>query len=209
MTDPAREFGRLLLTLAEGFGFELSDVQSRVYAEALGDLTLEQLRAACAAALRESRYFPRPAELRGYVLGNATDAAVLAWAAFERAASAVGAYAPLIVEDECAAEALTAACGGWPEFCALEGGEAGRCREVFVAAYKRARVEAAHRGPRRLDGLGSPPAGPAAAVCWAGRLTAAGEVRAERFLRALEATNGMAGLPEGRAPADDDAPAEG
>ncbi len=177
------EFAKELVILAEAFGARLTEARIRIYAEALGDLTIEQVRTARRRAVQECQYFPQAAELLRLVRPTTDDAALLAWTGLQHAASSVGAYAPLVVEDAYAAEAFVRVFGSWPAYCALEDIAVAAKRQEFLAAYRDAkRIEHALHAVRHLSGcLPWQPTG----RTWAGRLGLDGRVTHETVVEAL------------------------
>lgn len=57
-------FANLLLTVAAAVDRELPEDRVTIYFAAMGDLELDQVRHACAAAIKTLRFFPTVAELR-------------------------------------------------------------------------------------------------------------------------------------------------
>lgn len=137
--DVEPEFARMVGGLAEAFGQTVTAMRIKLYAKALEDLPLADVRAACARALRECRFFPSAAELRGHVEPSVDDAALLAWVGFQRAAGRLGSYNSVAVDDGAAASALVSVFGGWPEYCALTDVAVAAQRQAFMAAYRAAR----------------------------------------------------------------------
>ena len=72
-------FAKLLLYAGEAFGEPVSDVRASAYFDALYDLSLDEVRAAIKHLIRESRFFPRPVDIRGVVRGTADQLADAAW----------------------------------------------------------------------------------------------------------------------------------
>jgi hypothetical protein len=197
------EFGDLMLKLGAAFCHKIDELTVRVYAKALNDIPLDALRVAFGRAVCEWKGFgpiPRVADLRGYLGPGVEDAALIQWAALNRAASEVGAYVSLDLDDGATAEALVQVFGGWPAFCAAEEGPAfGAKRQEFLAAYRHA--VGRRPPPRRLDGLcaaqGATPNAQHLRATWAGRIDARGLVAAQRQLEEIEFDALLeAGLPE-------------
>lgn len=155
MAHPAvsPEFARALVALAEAYGTELTAARIRLYWQALFDLEGDRLQAAFRAAVRECKFFPSAAELRALAAGTTDDAALLAFGAFQRAASRFGSYMSLVVHDHAAAHALQATFGSWPSYCELEDIAVAAKRQEFCAAYRQARREQAQGHPVALMGL--------------------------------------------------------
>jgi hypothetical protein len=180
-------FAALMVALAEAFGGRLTEQRIRLYAQALGDLPLAQVELAVQRGIRESRYFPSVAELRAFVQPTGDEAALLAWSGFQRAAADVGAWASLVVEDPCAAEALEAVFGSWPEYCSLEGPAVGARRQEFVAAYRASQRKVRPAASVTLTGW--------CEAGWVGHLTTGGEVRR---LPSVAMVRGLLGSEEER-----------
>jgi hypothetical protein len=133
-------FLEVMLGLGSAYGTKVPAERMRQYAIALGDLDIDAVRIAAASAVRECSFFPTIAELRRLAVGTAEDAALLAWTSLGEAASRIGAWQDIEIEDGCAAAALVAVFGSWPTFCQLEEGPALAQRRVeFLAAYRQAR----------------------------------------------------------------------
>ena len=152
------EFAALLVRLASAYPTtgKLSEASIRTYARALGDVPWAALTAACARAVKESRFYPSVAELRAYVEGTAEDAALIAWASLATAAEDLGAYVDVELADPATARALVAVFGSWPNYCAAADRDVAARRAEFLAAYRAAHRQADQR-PVRLPGLCVPP----------------------------------------------------
>ncbi len=146
-SDQIQDLGRRLVALAEVFDKKLTTPQTMLYIEALKDLPFEAVVGALNQAVKASKYFPRPAEIRTYALGDAEDVTENAWIAFRQAMGRVGSYASVIVHDAALAETVTAMFGGWVEACHAEF-----TPEMWAAKRKEfGRVYRVMQG-RRLDG---------------------------------------------------------
>lgn len=191
-------FARLLVVLAEGWSQTLNEHQIKLYAEGLSDIPYEQLQRAARAALRECRFFPKVAELRQFAVPATDDAALLAWAGFQRAASAVGSWSTLVVEDGYAGHAMRAVFGSWPAYCETDDIGVASRRQEFLAAYREARRIPGEGRPTVMNGRTELSGKDRA---WAGRLTASGTVQQIPLRTALEALGGdidaRAALPQG------------
>jgi hypothetical protein len=194
-----KEFADMMVKLAAAWGQTVTEARIIIYARALRDVPIQDVRRACGRAVSESEFFPSAAKLLGYVRPNADDGALIAWAAFEHAASAAGMYASVDVEDGAAALALTVAFGSWAEFCAHEDGPALAIkRQAFLAAYREARRAPQH--PRRLVGLLPPPPPALAEHTFVARIAAGGLVTITRDAQLLPEAPPQHALPEARAP---------
>lgn len=143
------EFTRLLIEIAEGYPTtgNLSEGTIRIYAWALADYSVEQIRVALLSLFKVgSGFFPSTVEiLRQLGASTGDDAGLLAWAQFRQAAADVGAYASLEVEDVAAAQALVDVFGSWHAYCEHEDGPAMTQRRAeFLAAYRAARAKHVH-----------------------------------------------------------------
>lgn len=178
-------FAKMMVQLASAYPTtgKLTEATIRTYAAALGDHTVEEIRAAVGRSLRDgslSNFFPSLPELLGLLTPSSADAALLAWASLRRAAEDIGAYSSVEFEDAATAEAVQLVFGGWPAYCELEDGPAlGARRSEFLAAYRDARRRLPPAAPPcRLAGLceatGKYNGGPGVVI---GRLTATGQVQ--------------------------------
>ena len=198
----SEDLAKAMVTLAEAYGVVLTEGRIRVYGHALADLPIEAVRTAMSRAVRECRFFPTVAELRAFVVPNAEDAALIAWTAFTTAASRVGAFQSLEVEDAAAATALRTVFGSWPAFCEVETGPGLAIkRQEFLAAYRDAR-RSGGGAPMRLPGICE--AGgrydPGHGTCWAGRITSGGQVESGRERPTLAGAPARPALTDGAAP---------
>lgn len=190
MTELSQE-QKLIAGLCEAYGQKPSAARVRLYLRALSDLSYEELRDACARVVRESTFFPSVAELRRHVEPATDDSALLAWSAVQQAASQVGSYSSLLLEDGAAAAALVAVFGSWPEFCGRSDIEMATRQKEFMAAYRQARRGAT--GTVRLQGTCELSGNyNVSQNVWVGVITAAGDVRS---LRDTEAEKMLAEKP--------------
>lgn len=114
------EFRQRLVTLAELFDLKLAATRQALYFEALRDLPFEKVAQALNQAARVCKFFPKPAELRAIIVGDAEDAAEGAWMIFRKAMSAVGGYSSLVTANPALGETILAVFGSWPQACSLE-----------------------------------------------------------------------------------------
>lgn len=190
------------LSAAYGGG-KLSGDMIRIYALALSDVPLDEVRRACSRAVRDCKYMPSVAELRAYTVAPAEDAALIAWTSFCQAAETAGAWASVIVDDGIAAAALAAVYGGWPSFCAQsdDGPSLTLHRQEFLAMYRQLRRHQLTRvGGFRLPGLceaGGPALGALATATCVWRITTEGAIESRRDQPGLPSGHQQVALPQG------------
>jgi hypothetical protein len=145
-------FARLLQGLAETFDVVLTVTRIELYFRALEDLPLETIQHVTSHALRESRFFPKPAELRAFLENTIPERAEMAWLqlleAFQRG------YAETVLPEDPITQALVYVywrdaykAREWWRFCHDAALEA-KHRE-FVARYR----EYAAKRPEELPAL--------------------------------------------------------
>lgn len=119
-TEHASEFSRRLSALAEIFDVKLSPARSALYFEALRDLPVEAVVGALGHAAKACTFFPKPAELRAFVVGDSEDVAEQAWLAFKGAVRRLGYMASVSIHDAALAESIVAVFGSWSQACTLD-----------------------------------------------------------------------------------------
>ena len=107
---------RVLAVLAETFNETVSEVRAEGYLMGLVDLSIEQVESAAKAALKSSKFFPRPAELRELAVGSVEDHAELAWSKLLNEVSRVGSYGTPKLPDECH-DVMVRLWGTWGHLC--------------------------------------------------------------------------------------------
>lgn len=179
-----------LTVLGQALEKRLPAERQMLYVEALSDLSFDELQAATTIAVRElGPFFPAPSEIRKLVRGTVEDRALTAWAALGTAASQVGGYRDIEIEDGCAAEALALVFGSWPEFCATEDGPTlSQKRQEFLAAYRRVSQRGGAAG-RALKGLAG----------GTGRLLSSGRIELDDTPKQLGSGDGHAQITIGEA----------
>lgn len=126
-----------LLALSETFNEPFSDVKAEAYFTALSDLEIGDVLLAMRHALRVSKFFPRPAEIRESIGGTGEDAADAAWGAVIREVWRVG-YIGTPNLDERTLLAVRQLWGGWVRLCETlpaEGPELVGWIKQFKATY--------------------------------------------------------------------------
>lgn len=114
------EFRRRLVVLAELFDLKLSPQRQALYFEALRDLPFDVVAVALNFAAKGCTFFPKPAEIRKFALGDSEDQAEVAWMAFRAAMRDAGSYASLALDDPALGESIVAVFGSWPAACSTE-----------------------------------------------------------------------------------------
>lgn len=139
MTTRDREaFGKFMFALGEAFGEEISAARIEIYFAALGDLALDDIRRSATTHVRESKFFPKVAELREAAAGSVTDRAELAWLELVRQVRRVGAYGRPTFSDPAIERAAVELYGGWGELCRRlpgEGPELLGAAKLFKSTY--------------------------------------------------------------------------
>lgn len=128
---------RVLAVLGETFNEIVSDVRADGYFMGLNDLTIEQVEAGARAALKQSRFFPRPAEIREFAIGTPDDAAELAWLELLQEIRRVGCYGTPNLS-LMTTTAMSALWGDWKQLCAVlpnEGPELLGWAKRFKSTY--------------------------------------------------------------------------
>lgn len=124
MTEADREpFAKMLYALGDTFNEPVSELRAEAYFDALSDLSLDAVLHAGRLAIRESRFFPRPVELREQIAGKVEDRAELAWVAVQELVRTVGYIGtdgngkPPAFPDEPTRRAAFELYGGWNALC--------------------------------------------------------------------------------------------
>ena len=134
----AGECERLLKAFLEVQRIRVTPDSLRMWLDALGDLTPEQLQLCLRRFNREGGEFPNPAAVRKFAGdGEASidDRALLAWASVRRSISRVGAYESIEFDDRIINAAIRNM-GGWINLCDMTPEDATWREKEFVAAYK-------------------------------------------------------------------------
>jgi hypothetical protein len=143
-TDDRTAFARGLYALGETFGEPVSELRAEAYFDALSDLGILDVLGAMRTAIRTSKFFPRPVEIREQIEGNPQDRAELAWNAVLRLVRRVGYYGKPDWPDEPTKRAALELFGGWPALC--EQLPAGGPELLGIAkGFKASYVAYAHR----------------------------------------------------------------
>lgn len=140
MTEQDRTaFARVLFALGDTFNEPVSELRAEAYFDALKDLPVADVLAAGRRAIAESKFFPRPVELREMIDGNVDDAAEIAWGKVQRLVRSVGYTGTPVWPDEPTKRAALELYGGWIPLCSslpADGPELLGYRKQFVATFK-------------------------------------------------------------------------
>jgi len=117
--DDAAPFFARLAALAELFKEELSAAAQTLYFDALSDCSLSDVCEAMNAAVKTSKFFPKPVELREYIYGSNEDLAEEAWLDYKALARRAGGYRSVEI-DGVLADTLVAVFGSWEQACWIE-----------------------------------------------------------------------------------------
>ena len=112
----AERFGKLMMSLAEVFGGQVSKFKIKLYFEALKELSIDELEGACFKAIQELKWFPKPAEIRNLLLGDPETRAMLAWDTVLKALRTHGYYDSIRFADRLITACIKDMAGpeGWP-----------------------------------------------------------------------------------------------
>lgn len=110
-------FSARLVELGELFDAKLSESKQLLYFQALQDLPVEAVDGALIQAVRGCKFFPKPVELRAFIVGDDEDHAEQAWLEFKQLARQIGGYSSPTFEDPALADALVAVFGSWEGAC--------------------------------------------------------------------------------------------
>lgn len=147
-------FSARLVELGELFDAKLSESKQLLYFQALQDLPLELVDGAFIQAARGCTFFPKPVELRAFIVGDDEDHAERAWLDYKRLARQLGGYSSPVFEDPALADALVAVFGSWegaswtdfsPEMWASK-------RKEFSRTYRAIR-QRGETEPKQLSGF--------------------------------------------------------
>lgn len=113
MTESDRlKFAAYLTGVAEVLEAQLSEMKITLYFEALKDLDLDDISRACSYLIQSARFFPKPAEIREAIQGNAEDRAMIALQQLKQAIAEHGTYKSIKFTDA-KIHAVVQALGGW------------------------------------------------------------------------------------------------
>jgi hypothetical protein len=108
-------FAGLMALLAEVFGKDLHAQLVEIYFRALAEWPIERIAEAVHEAVRQLKFFPKPAELIEIIEGSPNDRAEHAWGQCWLALNRSGTYRSLLCEDDVLAETVRRLYGSWTE----------------------------------------------------------------------------------------------
>ena len=121
MTEQDRiDVAKGLLVLGETFNEPVTQLRAEAYFDALADLPIAVVLRAMKVAVRNARFFPRPAEIRDHATGEVQDRAELAWLCVVQLVRRMGYYQQPVESDWPDGGARRAALelfGGWRALC--------------------------------------------------------------------------------------------
>lgn len=133
--ETTARFAIAFAACCELFGKTPSAELTKLYQLALADLSVEQIERGFTKAIRELKFFPRPAEIRELCgVMTARDRATIAWAAVDRATGTNGYYSSVDFGDTLTHAAIRAL-GGWTWLCDNTAEMEFRRRD-FLSAYE-------------------------------------------------------------------------
>lgn len=143
-----------LAALARALGGKVDAQVTELYYVALQDLDEQAWQRATARALRELKFFPRPAELRELAGEHSSnDRVIAAWTEAMTAAASVGGWSSVDFEDP-AINAAVRSMGGWIRFCGRSSDELERFgRKNFEQAYRAYAKSCTEEAAAPLPGL--------------------------------------------------------
>lgn len=121
--DDRLQFGEAMFALAAAFNEPMSKLRAEAYFDALSDLPMEAANVAVRLAMRQSRFFPKPVELRELIEGSPDGHADKAWGELIREVRRVGYMGTPQFSDERTLRAIGEVWGGWRRLCETLPGE--------------------------------------------------------------------------------------
>lgn len=143
MTNADRpKIAEILALLGETFNEPISELRAEGYFLALQEFDAVEVKDAALAAIRESKFFPRPAELREKIIGCSNSCALAAWSNIRRQIRQVGHTGKPELSD-LELHAVRDVWGSWKRLCEVlpESGPGysaweKRFQEAYAAAWR-------------------------------------------------------------------------
>ena len=114
------DFSRRLVVFGELYDVKFSAARIGLYFEAMRDLPLVDVVRSLNIAARTCKFLPKPAELREFIVGDATEAEERAWLLFRETMQRHGAYASVVTQDAALGDSIRAMFNSWPAACRAE-----------------------------------------------------------------------------------------
>jgi hypothetical protein len=140
----------IVTALAEAFGRNLSEPAAKLYIAALGGITDEQAKAACAVAVQRCKFFPSAAELIEFANTGGVSYESQALLAFEQLDKALTENKPSLMPPMVAV--IAKQLGGFDELRTMPLSQLSWKRKEFLAAY----ASLARDNPDRVAALAGP-----------------------------------------------------
>lgn len=146
--DDIGEFSDLLIATAEMLKEELSPLRIELYFNALKQYDIETIRDALNIHVRESVFFPKPADFVRIIEGSGSQKATMAWLTVLRAIEQHGYYDSVVFDGPVAR--TIEAMGGWQQMADIPRKDLVWAEKEFYRYYE---VFARHDGrPKKLTG---------------------------------------------------------
>lgn len=143
------KFADLMTTLCIAYNREISGHLVKIYFDALADLDFGRVEKACMALIRESRFFPMPADIREAITGSVKDRSSRAWGCLYRALISTGEVPRNTPSD---VRAAVEDIGGPDRMYALAFHDPNKAESTFRYAYEAILSRPAENHPMLTDG---------------------------------------------------------
>ena len=136
--EQSERFLFIMAALAEATSQEASEMKIKIYAKALGDLSLDSIENACWQIIKTRKLatFPKVAEIRESISGEPETQALLALEKLEDAMRSIGRYRTVSFDDPAIHSAVEAFAGGWVAICEMQEDEWKWGRKEFMKLYQ-------------------------------------------------------------------------
>ena len=129
---------QLLAMLAETFNEPVSELRAEGYYIALEDLPIESIQRGAKDALTLCKFFPKPIEIRDFVVGTPEERAHNEWDMLVSEVRRVGYIGTPGIVDQSTLEVIANTWGSWRRLCEVlpsDGAGLTACMKQFVRAY--------------------------------------------------------------------------
>lgn len=128
-------FNILILSIAELYGKEPTEMTLSLYYNALEDLEYEDIHRVANILARTSKFFPKPVEFREHIVPDLDTEVSLALDKVEKAFYGAGVYQTVIFDDPVIHKVIESL-GGWVDYCELPEKEVKWWKKDFEKLYK-------------------------------------------------------------------------